>query len=47
VAKLLVDRGEKDRARKILEDVLSNEAMFATRADAVDLLATLKKTAGN
>jgi tetratricopeptide (TPR) repeat protein len=47
VAKLLVDRGEKDRARKILEDVLANEAMFATRADAVDLLATLKKTAGN
>ena len=47
VAKLLVDRGEKDRARKILEDVLTNEAMFATRADAVDLLATLKKTSGN
>jgi tetratricopeptide (TPR) repeat protein len=47
VAKLLVDRGEKDRARKILEDVLANEAMFATRADAVDLLAALKKTAGN
>ena len=47
VAKLLVDRGEKDRARKILEEVLTNEAMFATRADAVDLLATLKKTSGN
>ena len=47
VAKLLVDRGEKDRARKILEDVLANESMFATRADAVDLLATLKKTSGN
>ena len=47
VAKLLADRGEKDRARKILEDVLGNEAMFATRADAADLLASLKKTAGN
>ena len=47
VAKLLADRGEKDRARKILEEVLTNEAMFATRADAVDLLATLKKTSGN
>ena len=47
VAKLLVDRGEKERARKILEDVLTNESMFATRADAVDLLATLKKTSGN
>ena len=47
VAKLLVDRGEKDRARKILEEVLTNEAMFATRADAVDLLTTLKKTSGN
>jgi tetratricopeptide (TPR) repeat protein len=44
VSKLLVDRGEKDRARKILEEVLTNDAMFATRADAVDLLATLKKT---
>jgi len=47
VAKLLVDRGEKDRARKILEDVLANDAMFATRADAADLLATLKKPVGN
>lgn len=46
VAKLLADRGEKDRARKILEEVLANEAMFATRADATDLLATLKKAGG-
>jgi len=46
VAKLLSDRGEKDRARKILEDVLANEPMFATRPDAVDLLAKLKKDAG-
>ncbi|MFM8891879.1 MAG: tetratricopeptide repeat protein [Planctomycetia bacterium] len=44
VARLLVDRGEKDRARKILEDVLANEGVFATRADAADLLATLKKS---
>jgi len=46
VAKLLADRGEKDRARKILEEVLANEPMFATRPDAVDLLAKLKKEAG-
>ena len=46
VAKLLSDRGEKDRARKILEEVLANEPMFATRPDAVDLLATLKNDAG-
>jgi tetratricopeptide (TPR) repeat protein len=43
VAKLLADRGEKDRAQKILEQVLENEPMFATRPDAVDLLAKLKK----
>jgi tetratricopeptide (TPR) repeat protein len=43
VAKLLADRGEKDRARKILEEVLENEPMFAARPDAVDLLAKLKK----
>ncbi len=42
VSKLLADRGEKDRARAILEEVLTNEAVFATRPDAVDLLAKLK-----
>ena len=48
VARILSDRGEKDRARKILEEVLANDAMFATRADATDLLAALKKApAGN
>lgn len=46
VAKILADRGEKDLARKILDEVLANEPMFATRSDAVDLLATLKKEAG-
>jgi len=46
VAKLLSDRGEKDRAKKILEEVLANEPMFATRPDAVDLLAKLKKDGG-
>jgi tetratricopeptide (TPR) repeat protein len=46
VAKLLADRGDKERARKILEEVLDNEPMFATRPDAVDLLAKLKKDAG-
>ncbi len=43
VSKLLADRGEKDRARTILEEVLTNEAVFATRPDAVDLLAKLKE----
>ncbi|MFM8414678.1 MAG: tetratricopeptide repeat protein [Planctomycetota bacterium] len=42
VAKLLTDRGEKDRARKILEEVLTNESVFATRSDAKDLLDSLK-----
>ncbi len=42
VSRLLVDRGEKEQARKILEDVLTNEAVFATRPDAVDLLAELE-----
>jgi tetratricopeptide (TPR) repeat protein len=42
VSKLLADRGERDRARTILEEVLTNEAVFATRPDAVDLLAKLK-----
>jgi tetratricopeptide (TPR) repeat protein len=42
VAKLLADRGEKDRAKKILEEVLTTEAVFATRPDAKDLLETLK-----
>lgn len=46
VSKLLSDRGEKDRARKILEEVLANEPMFATRPDANDLLAKLKKETG-
>jgi len=43
VSKLLADRGEKDRARAILEEVLTNEAVFATRPDALDLLAKLKE----
>ncbi len=42
VARILSDRGEKQRARTILEDVLATDPMFATRADATDLLATLK-----
>jgi tetratricopeptide (TPR) repeat protein len=46
VARILSDRGEKDRARQILEEVLANEPMFATRPDAVDLLAKLKPAAG-
>jgi tetratricopeptide (TPR) repeat protein len=43
VAKLLNDRGEKDRAKTILERVLTNEAVFATRPDAIDLLEQIKK----
>jgi tetratricopeptide (TPR) repeat protein len=46
VAKILADRGERDRARQILDEVLANEPMFATRPDAVDLLAKLKPPAG-
>ena len=42
VAKLLADRGEKDLARAILDEVLTNEAVFATRPDASDLLTKLK-----
>ena len=42
VAKILADRGERDRARQILEQVLANEPMFATRPDATDLLDKLK-----
>jgi tetratricopeptide (TPR) repeat protein len=43
VARILSDRGEKDRARKILEEVIASEQLFATRPDAIDLLDTLKK----
>lgn len=43
VARILADRGEKDRARKILEEVIASETLFATRPDAVDLLDALKK----
>lgn len=46
VAKILSDRGEKDLARKILEEVLANEPMFATKPEAADLLGKLKKEAG-
>jgi tetratricopeptide (TPR) repeat protein len=46
VAKLLSDRGDKERARKLLEEVLANEPMFATRRDATELLAALKKEVG-
>lgn len=42
VSKLLADRGEKDLARKILDELLTNEAVFATRPDAVELLDKLK-----
>ena len=46
VAKLLADRGERDKARKILDDVLAAEPMFATRPDAVDLQAKLRREPG-
>ena len=47
VAKLLADRGDKERARKILDQVLESEPMFATRPDAVDLRASLRKESGD
>jgi tetratricopeptide (TPR) repeat protein len=46
VAKLLADRGDKDRARTILQQVLDSEPMFATRPDAVDLLGSLGNEKG-
>jgi hypothetical protein len=41
VARLLADRGESKRARTILEQVLSQEPVFATRADAQELFESL------
>lgn len=41
VARLLADRGESQRARTILEQVLTQEPVFATRADAQELFDTL------
>ncbi|MFN9367987.1 MAG: tetratricopeptide repeat protein, partial [Planctomycetia bacterium] len=43
VAKLLSEKGERDKARQILDQVLAAEPMFATRPDALDLQAKLKK----
>jgi tetratricopeptide (TPR) repeat protein len=45
VAQLLTDRGESQRAMTLLEQVLSQEPVFATRADAEELLERLKKKA--
>jgi tetratricopeptide (TPR) repeat protein len=42
IARLLADRDDKERAKTILKEVLTNEAVFATRPDAVDLLAELE-----
>ncbi len=42
VSRLLADRGESQRAEAILEQVLATEPVFATRADAEDLLKSLK-----
>ncbi|NBV44300.1 MAG: hypothetical protein EBR86_01320 [Planctomycetia bacterium] len=44
LARVLADRGDADKARSILEQVLAGEPFFATRADAVDLLEKLKST---
>jgi tetratricopeptide (TPR) repeat protein len=44
VSRLLSDRGDTQRAKKILEEVLANDQMFPTRRDAEDLLAKLKKS---
>lgn len=43
VSRLLSDRGDTQRAQKILEEVLANDQIFPTRRDAEDLLARLKK----
>ncbi len=43
VSRLLSDRGDTQRAQKILEEVLANDQIFPTRRDAEDLLAKLKK----
>jgi tetratricopeptide (TPR) repeat protein len=42
VSRLLADRGESQRARDILKQVLATEPVFATRADAEDLLKSLE-----
>jgi len=42
LARVLADRGDADKARSILEQVLAGEPFFASRADAVDLLEKLK-----
>lgn len=44
LARVLADRGDADKARSILEQVLAGEPFFATRADAVDLLEKLRST---
>lgn len=41
VATILADRGERERARAILEEVLATDPMFVTRPDALDLLERL------
>jgi len=45
VATILADRGERDRARAILEEVLATDPLFVTRPDALDLLERLGATA--
>lgn len=42
LARVLADKGDKDKARQILEQMLASEPFFATRAEAVDLLDKIK-----
>jgi tetratricopeptide (TPR) repeat protein len=42
LARVLADKGDKDKARQILEQILAGEPFFATRAEAVDLLDKIK-----
>lgn len=42
-ARMLADRGDTERAKEILEQVLPREPVFASRADAEELLAKLKQ----
>jgi len=42
ISRILVDKGEKEQAKRLLEQVIANEAMFANRAAAEELLEEVK-----
>jgi tetratricopeptide (TPR) repeat protein len=41
IARILMDKGEKEEARRLLNQVMANEPMFANRAEAEKLLESL------